>query len=567
MHDWSYLYSRGSLVARQLSDIDGKTVAVLRDSFQFTQIQKKIIESGWKTNIVATQSHLATLEAIVGGKADIGIVSRFFGEPREREFDLIRSEFIYLPAALFFVFKPNIDPGVIAHVDAVLATLKTDPTSVYFAAYDRWLKPRVPSVLPVWVYAGAALLALLALLSLGVAVLLRRQVAAATASLQENQRKLIQAQHLAHIGDFTWDVKAGSVIWSEAMCAMLGYPCSSDPIDYQFICDNVHHPDESKSLRAWFNQGFDSGAEKLEPRTWRLRRKDGSIVYVEINALIRRENGAVRHVFGTCQDVTFRVLAEHALLNAKKEADDANKTKSNFLANMSHELRTPLNAIIGFTDMLKLPSMGLSESTRRDYLESISTASRHLYALVNDVLDLSAIEAGQLRVNIEPILPADVVDEVATTFVGFANRNNVSINNRLKGHAPVQILSDGVRLRQVLINLLSNAIKYNVRGGSVTIDGGISSAGKYRISVIDTGVGIPADKFSEVFRMYGNLSSEAIIAGERSVIGLSVTKLLVEIMGGTIDFESKEGHGSTFWCEFPIADVATVSATTAAATN
>ncbi len=233
--------------------------------------------------------------------------------------------------------------------------------------------------------------------------------------------------------------------------------------------------------------------------------------------------------------------AELHLLNQEVQA--ATHAKSEFLASMSHELRTPLNAILGFSDVLQEQLGGTMSHRQKRYLANIRTAGGHLLELINDVLDLSKVEAGRLELRPEPVSIAALLEPVAASAAQLATDHGVRFE---APDIPVgTLLVDPARMRQVLLNLLSNAVKFTPADGTVrlltTLQGTTA-----RFEVIDSGIGIPADRRDRVFGMFERLHegrSEASGTG----LGLAITKRLVELHRGTIDFESFEGQGTRFW--------------------
>jgi len=259
-------------------------------------------------------------------------------------------------------------------------------------------------------------------------------------------------------------------------------------------------------------------------------------------------------VLWTANDVTERKKAENALMRAKEDAELANRAKSEFLASMSHELRTPLNAIIGFSQMVKLDPDRRLTASQVEYVELALGGANHLLELINEILDLSKIEANQVQLRIAAVDAADTVRECLAMADPLRKKHGIEIVNNLEPLRPVRVLADEVRLKQVLLNLVSNAIRFNKPQGRVSVEGAPAEHGRLRISVVDTGQGIAEKDQVRVFEMFHQIRADPGIASDGTGIGLYVSKLLVDKMGGAIGFESELGVGSTFWLELPSAD-------------
>jgi CheY-like chemotaxis protein len=254
-------------------------------------------------------------------------------------------------------------------------------------------------------------------------------------------------------------------------------------------------------------------------------------------------------VVAAARDVTDRKQAEEALREAKLAAEQANHAKSEYLSRMSHELRTPLNAILGFAQLLELDG---PRDDQREGLGHILAGATHLLALINEVLDIAAIEAGRLPLSLEPIPVAEVLCEAVSLVRPLADQHRVLLVDQPQA-CEVHVLGDRQRLKQVLLNLLSNAVKYNREGGSVQLTCEPVAGGFLRLTVTDTGVGIAPGSLERLFVPFDRLGSERTSV-EGTGLGLPLSRRLTEAMGGTLGVASTAGHGSSFWVELPLTE-------------
>ncbi len=286
---------------------------------------------------------------------------------------------------------------------------------------------------------------------------------------------------------------------------------------------------------------------RYEDEGWRVR-KDGSMFWANVVfTAIRDQAGNLRGFAKLTRDLTERNKVEAALTGAKAAAEKANLAKSEFLSSMSHELRSPLNAILGFAQLMESdepqPTAGQQES-----IGQILNAGWYLLELINEILDLATIESGKLSMSLEPVSLNSVMIECRSMIEPLAQKRGISMTFPA-GDIPFSVKADRTRLKQVLINLLSNAVKYNTTGGSVVVDcRGPSTAGSVRITVTDSGAGLPPDKMAQLFQPFNRLGQESG-SEEGTGIGLVVSKRLIELMDGVIGMESNVGVGSAFWVE------------------
>jgi PAS domain S-box-containing protein len=279
---------------------------------------------------------------------------------------------------------------------------------------------------------------------------------------------------------------------------------------------------------------------------WRVR-KDGSLFWANIVfTAIRDQGGNLRGFAKLTRDLTERNKVEKAMSNAKAIAEKANLAKSEFLSSMSHELRSPLNAILGFAQLMESDAPPPT-ATQTESISQILNAGWYLLELINEILDLATIESGKLSISMEPVSLSEVLQECQSMIEPLALRRGITM--RFPGSDnQFHVKADRTRIKQVLINLLSNAVKYNRNGGSVTVECTPKSTGHIRISVADTGAGLPPEKLAQLFQPFNRLGQEA--NGEEGTgIGLVVSKRLVELMEGVIGVESTVGAETVFWVE------------------
>jgi signal transduction histidine kinase len=247
--------------------------------------------------------------------------------------------------------------------------------------------------------------------------------------------------------------------------------------------------------------------------------------------------------------------AERRLATAKEEAEAASRSKSEFLANMSHELRTPLNAIIGFSDVMQSELLGPLGPRYRSYAKDIQESGEHLLGIINDILDLSKIEAGRLTLREEILDPAAMVRECARLVRVRAEEAEVVLDLQIRDDAPSQLSADAVKLKQILLNLLSNAVKFTPRGGRVEVKVRRGTGGALEIAVKDTGIGMSEAEVTIALQPFRQIESTLARTHEGTGLGLPLTKALIELHGGTMAIESERGSGTTVIVSFPLERV------------
>ena len=287
--------------------------------------------------------------------------------------------------------------------------------------------------------------------------------------------------------------------------------------------------------------------------------RDGKKTEVSFNvSTFYDRDRTLQGVFAAARDVTERKRLDLALKQTNNEleiakfvAEKANLAKSDFLSSMSHELRSPLNAILGFAQLMESASPGPTDS-QKESIAQILQAGWHLLRLINEILDLAVIESGKVSLSPESVALSDVISECQAMMESQAQQRGIRMTFP-QFDRPVFVRADRTRLKQIVINLLSNAIKYNKEQGTVIVECTAGASGRMRISVADTGAGLPPEKLAKLFQPFNRLGQEVGgVAG--TGIGLVVTRRLAELMDGVLGVESKVGVGSVFWCELVSAE-------------
>ncbi|MCX2779071.1 ATP-binding protein [Microbulbifer thermotolerans] len=362
-------------------------------------------------------------------------------------------------------------------------------------------------------------------------------------------------QALAGIGDglWEWDLRAEEIVLDRACWAMLGYERGQVDANARTalsLWKSRVLPEDLPRLEQAFT---DHLAEQLPLDVeFRLWHRDGGIVWMRCRGQVQRNSrGEPLRVLGVMQDIT---ASREALARAERELTQLqreNKNRANLLFGLSHELRTPLNAILGYSQMIELDQS--LNPDQRQRLGEIRRAGQHLLHLVGDVLELARIDSFRLAPSMEPIQPASLMAECKRLLEPLAETRRVSLIFEPLGWESAYISADPVRFKQVVLNLAGNAVKYNRENGRVVINFAPQAEGWLRLSILDTGRGIPEDRRAEVFEPFNRLGAEKGHI-EGTGVGLAIAKRLTEAMGGRIDFDSHEGQGSIFWIEFPLID-------------
>jgi PAS domain S-box-containing protein len=368
--------------------------------------------------------------------------------------------------------------------------------------------------------------------------------------VRQSEERLDLALKGARAGIWDWDVQTGKAFFDERWAEIVGHNPDELKPDIQTWID-LTHPRDYKRAEELLNKHLAGETENYECQL-RMKHKKGHWVWIETRGLVVEwsRDGNPKRMTGTHIDITDRKMAENAIIQSKVLAEQANRTKSEFLANMSHELRTPLNSIIGYSQILNQNLSGNLNEKELKYSHNILNSGEHLLELINSILDISKVEAGRMEYEPEMVNLPETIDDVIGLVKPLAMKKSIDIRF-INNSAIAEVWADRVKFKQILHNLFSNAIKFTPEKGEVKIylSTGDDTA---RISVVDTGIGIPAEKLEDIFDPFKQVNSSSSKEYEGTGLGLSLVKKYVEMHDGEIRVESEEGAGSTFTFTLPL---------------
>lgn len=569
LESWSRVYAAPRSRIAQMSDLNGRRVAVLRGSIQESMLEQLMSGFGYEVERVPTGSFDQAFERVADGQADAAVANHLFGDFYCPEYGLVKTAIDFGPVKLYYATAVGRAPDLLAAIDRRLEDWIPQRGSPYYTTLGHWaqLQTRfgVPPVV-FWVLGGVGTLLLAAS---GATVLLRRQVRIRTEhlerinlDLQESEQRYQTLARISPAGIFRTDLSGATTYVNPRWCAIAGL-LAEEALGDGWL-QAVHPDDRERLTRGW------QEATQLQRPSWsdyRFVRPDGAVVWVMGQAVPELDaEGQIAGYVGTITDITERKRAEEAIrtLNAELEqrvaqrtaelqaamfkAMEADRLKSVFLATMSHELRTPLNSIIGFTGMILMNLAGPLTPEQEKQLNMVQDSARHLLDLINDVLDISKIEAGQVELAHKPFDMHRTIQKSIETILPVAEKKGLSLTVAVDTGVG-EIIGDRRRVEQVLLNLLNNAAKFTQRG-QVRIECAVE--GDHVVTrVSDTGIGIRAEDLDVLFKPFRQLDTGITRQYEGTGLGLSICSRLVEMMGGRIWVESESGKGSTFSFALP----------------
>ena len=368
-------------------------------------------------------------------------------------------------------------------------------------------------------------------------------------ALKDKAMQLDEAQQLAHMGSWEWDILANKIKWSDELYRLYGFTPQEFEANYEDFL-NFIHPCDREHVNSIVQKSYKD--KQSFQFFYRIIHKDGTERILSGRGNVHTDdNGNPLRMSGTGQDVTEIKIAEAVIIAAKQAAEESSLLKETFLSNMSHEIRTPLNAIIGFTEILRKSDLGAQE---KEYLKTIEKAGESLSTIINDILEISKIEAGMIDFEERPLSIKEILKSLKAMLAQKAKEKNIELSFECHNEVPDILLGDPTRLTQILINLIGNAIKFTQKGRVDLFVKLLTSKNEHYLiefSVKDTGIGISEDKLKHIFQRFRQAESNITRKYGGSGLGLSISEQLIKLQGGEITVESVPNVGSTFTFTLP----------------
>ncbi|TCS38732.1 PAS domain-containing hybrid sensor histidine kinase/response regulator [Reinekea marinisedimentorum] len=364
--------------------------------------------------------------------------------------------------------------------------------------------------------------------------------------LKDQVELLNKAVSAANAGIFYYNVAKGETVWDENSLELFGLGGEQRVID-KGTWERLIHPEDRERATANMNNLID-GKGNIFKHSYRIIRPDGEERWISASGYILRVDNVPIELSGFHFDATRQRLHEQMLEETKAHAIQSMNAKGRFIANMSHEIRTPMNAIMGVIDLLRAEA----SETQMPYIETLKNSSDVLLRIINDVLDLSQIEAGKFKLENQPVELRKVISQCLAVYKQQSSRKRILLAGRVDARVPLKILADSARLQQVLMNLISNAFKFTDHG-QILLRVDVKDE-KLVFSVCDTGIGISEENLDQLFNRFSQADATATRKYGGTGLGLSIAKEIVELWGGEISVNSKLAEGTSFTFTMPCLD-------------
>ncbi len=541
---WSEVYTIPKSEIRGIMDLEGKTIAIMKSDYNGRYLKQLIEKLGINCSFVEAADFEEVFNLINDKKVDAGVVNNTFGAPKSAEYGLLSTGIILNPFDIFLTVKKNSNKELLELLNKYLHNWEHDRNSVFNVARQKWSHEKIGSieVIPKWlekVIYSTLFIVLILFLFIG---LLRYKVKMARKRIEHSEQ--LFRTFMENTPAYVY-IKDSSLkhVYRNRMVNLVNNTSTNEQ---NSSAKTIFEPHIAELVEKTDQQILNSREEQINLE-YECKLNNKKIWLHDYKFFIQLPNDKPG-IGGVSFDITKLKETEFELIKAKEKAEESDLLKSAFLANMSHEIRTPMNGILGFAELLKAPE--LSSNQQKEYIRIIEKSGARMLNIINEIIDISKIEAGMIIPEIKEFDLNEQIEYVYNFFKPEANAKGIElyIKNSLPAKEAV-LLSDREKLNAVLINLVKNAIKYTDKG---SIEFGYNKKADFlEYYVKDTGIGIHKDRLNLIFERFIQADISNVKARQGAGLGLTISKSYVEMLGGQIWIESVPEMGSTFYFNIP----------------
>ncbi len=558
--NWGLVVTQLKTEVQSIIDLEGKTIAVMKRAGHTTALMSLLKKFSVNAKYLEVDSFKGVLQAVHSKRADAGVVNRLFASQFAHDFQVLESSIIFNPIEIRYAFTKGKHTQTLAVVDRYLREMKKDGESIYFQSLQRWFGQGEGGRIPWWLKWVVGIFVGVTLGLLATTWMLKGKM---TETIRESDalfRAIVETGPLSLIIS---DAETDRLLFlNDKARAMFGFAHSTHENRFETSMF-FENPEDREPIQDMLRR-----EGSIRDYHVRLKRTSGEPFWCSLT-MTRMPFKGLQTIATSIIDITERKkvedeLAQHRdhlqdlvhertleLADSKEAAENASKAKSEFLASMSHELRTPLNAIIGFSIAIKEQIFGPFENEKYvEYLGDIHSSGEHLLDLINDILDISAIEAGKAELKEEHISIPEVVASSINLVQSRADKGKLTLETEIANNIP-SVLADERRVKQVLLNMLSNAVKFTPEGGTISTRAFLTNDGELTVSDSDNGVGMGDDELEKAMAQFGQVETGLNRRQEGSGLGIPLTKGLIELHQGRFIIDSEKGKGTRVSFTFP----------------
>jgi PAS domain S-box-containing protein len=559
IESWSRVYAHPWASIEKLSDLDGKTIAVLQGSVQQTVFQQLMDGFGYQVTLVPVNSFDEAFTMAGNGSVDAAITNQLYGDYFYQTYGLVKTTIDFDPVALFYATAEGRNQDLLVAIDRDLALWIPEPNSPYYTTLGNWTPPEayhIP-IYVLWIFLG---ISGLFLISSAWVLLLRQQVGLRTRKYQEANAELLESRqryqtlaNISPVGIFRTDADGSTTYVNPKWSQISGLP-SAEAVGNGWL--QAVHPEDREKL----SQGWEKSTKlhRSSYSDYRFIHPDGTVAWVMGQAVpeLNAKDQIIGYV-GTITDITERKEAEEEIRKLNVELEDrvaqrtmqlqaANKELESFSYSVSHDLRAPLRAISGFSEIIAHRHRAHLNDEGQHYVDNIIQASTRMGHLIDDLLTYARI--GRSGIRLKPVSLADLMKDISTNMQSQLDETGGTLN--IQPDLPI-VSGDSTLLLQAFTNILENALKYHQPDLAPQIwVRSTNEASQVTIEIKDNGIGIAPEYHEKIFNVFQRLHSEEEYPG--TGIGLATVKKAIELLGGSVRVESKLGEGSSFFVSLPM---------------